>query len=101
MPDWPFIAPSFVEVAHLATTIIFIPVFVFGYARSFRLSQSDRLRPWPTPVLLATAAIQIILCMGAALLPLFWGLPLSVSGAELLVLGTVMLALSGSRRQVA
>jgi preprotein translocase subunit SecY len=101
VPDWPFVAPSFFEVAYLATTVIFIPVFVFGYARSFRLSQSDGLRLWPTPVLLATAAIQIILCVGAALLPLIWGLPLSVSGAELLVVGTVMLALRGSQRQVA
>lgn len=101
MPNWPFFAPSFLEVTHLAMTVVFIPVFVFGYARSFRLSQSDGLRPWPTPVLLAAAAIQIILCVGAALLPLIWGLPFSVSGAELLVLGTVMLALRGPQRPVA
>lgn len=101
VPDWPFVAPSFFEVAYLATTIIFIPVFVFGYAGSFRFTQSDGLRPWPTPVLLAAAAIQTILCVGAALLPLFWGLPLSVSGAELLVVGTVMLALRCSQPEVA
>jgi hypothetical protein len=51
------------------------------------------------PVLLAVAAIQIVLCAGAALLPVYWGLPLSLSGGELLVMGTVMFALRGSQSQ--
>lgn len=101
IPDWPFVAPPFLVVAHLALTVVFIPVFVFAYGRSFRLSQPDGSNGWPTPVLLAVAAIQIILCVAAALLPFYWGLPLSVSGGELLVVGTVMLALRGSQRQVA
>ncbi|MEQ1951205.1 hypothetical protein [Mesorhizobium sp. CN2-181] len=101
MPGWPFVAPSFFEVAHLTMAVIFIPIFVFAYAHSFRLSQPDGSTCWPWPVLLAVAAIQIAVSIGAWLLPAYWGLPLSLSGGELLVVGTVMLALRGSQRQVA
>lgn len=96
MPGWPFLAPSFFEVGHLAMTVVLIPAFVFAYSYNFRLSWRDGSNGWSALVLLAVAAIQIILCVGAVLLPIYMGLPVNLSGAGLLVLGTVMLALRGS-----
>lgn len=92
-PIWPFVAPSFPQVILLAFIVVCIPILVFAYARSFRLSRREDSGLWPTPVLLGVAAIQIILCLGATLLPAYWGLPPNVSGGDLLIVGTVMLAL--------
>lgn len=91
MPDWPYFAP---EVADLAVVVVCMPVFVFAYARlSARFGEPSGL---PTPAVLGIAAIQIILCVGASLLPVFLGIAPVVSGGELLVVGSVMLALRGS-----
>lgn len=93
MPGWPIIAPSFGEIANLALIVVLIPLLVFAYAYSFRLSRRDEQQRWSTPVLLTVIVIQIVLCSGAALLPTLSGLPLGLFGGEFLVLATVMLAL--------
>lgn len=93
MPGWPFVAPSFIEIANLALVVVLIPLLVFAYAHSFRLSRRDGQQLWSTPVLLTVTVIQIVLCFGAALLPTLWDLPFSLFGGEFLVMGTVMLAL--------
>lgn len=98
-PGWPFYAPTFLEVANLILTVVFIPVFVFAYGRSFRLLSQSGSRPCSTPILLVVAGIQITLCVGSWFLPMYWGLPVMISGAELLVLGTAMLALRGPSLQ--
>lgn len=93
MPGWPIVAPSFGEIANLALIVVLVPLLVFAYAHSFRLSRGDGQQLWSTPVLLTLTVIQIVLCFGAALLPALWNLPLSLFGGEFLVMGTVMLAL--------
>ncbi|MDO9306434.1 MAG: hypothetical protein Q7T75_01020, partial [Mesorhizobium sp.] len=93
MFDWPFVAVSFVEATYVALTTILIPVFVFAYARRFLRSKTDGPQQWPLPILLAISAIQMLLCIGIWLLPISLRIPPMTTGAELLVVGTVMLAL--------
>lgn len=92
-PGWPFLAPTFVEVADLVLTVVFTPVFVFAYVRRFRLLNPGGSRLFSTPTLLVVTGIQIALCVGSWFLPMYWDLPVIISGAELLVLGTAMLRL--------
>lgn len=81
VPGWPFVAPSFVEVANLAVTVVFIPVFVFACGRSFRLLNPGGSRFWSRPILLVVAGIQITLCVSSWFLPMYWDLPVMISGA--------------------
>lgn len=91
--DWPFVSVPFVEMAYVAIVTVLIPVFVFAYAGSFQPSKAKEPERWPLPVLLAVSAIQMALNVGTWLLPISLGIPPMASGGELLVIGTVMLAL--------
>lgn len=95
MRDWPFVSVSFVETAYVAIVTLLIPVFVFAYAGLLcaRTKQTDR---WPLPIVLAICAIQMVLYVALWLLPINLGIPPTIYGGELLVLGTVILALFGT-----
>jgi preprotein translocase subunit SecY len=93
MPDWPFVAASFVETAYVALVTILIPVFVFAYAGRLLPSEVEEPERWPLPVLLAISAVQMVVFVGSWLLPISLGIPPIIYGGELLVVGTVMLAL--------
>lgn len=90
--DWPYVAVSFVETVYVALVTVLIPVFVFAYAGSFLPSKVEEPERWPLPMLLAISGVQMVLCVGAWLLPIGLGIPPLTSGGELLVLGTVVLA---------
>lgn len=87
---------SNLNLIYLALAAMLIPIFTLAYGRMFRITHPEGQRRWPLPVLLLVVAIQVLLVLGAEIAPLLWGLPFATSGAELLVLGTVMLALMGS-----
>lgn len=94
LDDWPFVSVPFVEMAYVAIVTVLIPVFVFAYAGSFLPLKDKGPERWPLPVLWAISAIQMALSVGTWLLPISLGIPPTASGGELLVIGTVMLALS-------
>lgn len=98
MRNWPFVSVSFVETAYVAIVTPLIPVFVLAYAGflSSKPKQTDR---WPLPIVLAICAIQMILYVALWLLPIRLGIPPIIYGGELLVVGTVILAVFSARAQ--
>jgi hypothetical protein len=91
--DWPFVAASFVETAYVALVTVLIPVFVFAYAGRLLPSKVKEPERWPLPILLAISGVQMLVFVGSWLLPISLGIPPLIYGSELLVVGTVMLAL--------
>jgi preprotein translocase subunit SecY len=94
MPDWPYVAASFTETAYVALVAIITPVFVFAYAGRLLHSKLEEPERWPLPILLAISAIQMVVFVGSWLLFISLGIPPLIYGSELLVVGTVMLALA-------
>jgi preprotein translocase subunit SecY len=93
MPDWPFVAASFTETAYVGLVTVLTPVFVFAYAGRLLPSKVKEPERWPLPILLVISGIQMVLFVGAWLLPISLGVLPLIYGSELLVIGTVMLAL--------
>lgn len=92
MPDWPFVAASFTETTYVALVTVLTPVFVFAYAGRL-LPKAEGPERWPLPILLAISGVQMVVFAGSWLLPISLGIPPLIYGSELLVIGTVMLAL--------
>ncbi|MBN7806021.1 hypothetical protein JZX86_11660 [Agrobacterium rosae] len=96
-----FLAPdslpdaNWLKVYVLATTAILIPIFVFGYRRSFLRDGVILL----TPTLLMLAAVQIVLVLGGAFILEKLAMPVPLNGTTLLVLVAVGYALAEALRR--
>lgn len=94
-------APWLFDLAALAATAIFVPLFVFAYFRLLCLDQRDAaLRSDIRSVLLTVAGIQVLVCVGIGVLDWVFPLPVLPDGGMLVVFVTVMLAFRNAVKRV-